>query len=82
MGNKMKSTGSRPGTTLRVVDDDPWLRDVCASFLDGEGYTVLLAASRANALVLAARDPPQRILTDAALPGMDGTAALRGAWRP
>ncbi len=64
------------GSELRilVVDDDPYIRDVVAQLLEGEGYQIEEATNGAEALSvvndLARR--PNVILLDLMMPVMDG----------
>jgi DNA-binding response OmpR family regulator len=62
---------------ILVVDDDDLLRRSLAFNLEKAGYRPSTAANAEDALLLARRDPPDLILLDIGLPGMDGLAALR-----
>jgi DNA-binding response OmpR family regulator len=62
---------------LLLVDDDALLRRSLAFNLEKAGYRVSTAASAEDSLALARRDPPDLILLDIGLPGMDGLDALR-----
>ena len=62
---------------ILLVDDDPLLRRSVAFNLERVGYRVTTAASAEDALALADRDPPDLVLLDIGLPGMDGLDALR-----
>ena len=64
-------------THVLLVDDDALLRRSLAFNLEQAGYRVSTAANAEDALALAARDPPDLILLDIGLPGMDGLDALR-----
>jgi DNA-binding response OmpR family regulator len=64
-------------THILLVDDDALLRRSLSFNLDQAGYRVSTAANAEHALALAARDPPDLILLDIGLPGMDGMDALR-----
>ncbi|MFN8458170.1 MAG: response regulator transcription factor [Anaerolineae bacterium] len=66
---------------LLVVDDDALLRRSLAFNLEQAGYRVTTAANAEDALLLARRDPPDLILLDIGLPGMDGLDALRNFQR-
>jgi len=68
------STGSR---TLLLVDDDEDLRDLIALHLSTTGWQVRVAASGEEAIELACREPPNAILLDGRMPGMDGLTTLR-----
>jgi diguanylate cyclase len=70
----------RPARVL-IVDDERQNRQLLEIMLEPEGFVVLTAASGADALALVAREPPDIILLDVMMPGLDGyqvVAALRG----
>lgn len=60
-----------------LVDDDPLIRTSLGFNLERAGYRTSTAADAENALGLARRDPPDVVLLDIGLPGMDGLEALR-----
>jgi DNA-binding response OmpR family regulator len=62
---------------ILVVDDDILMRRSLAFNLEQSGYRASSAASAEDALVYARRDPPDLVLLDIGLPGMDGLDALR-----
>jgi DNA-binding response OmpR family regulator len=62
---------------ILVVDDDTLLRRSLAFNLERAGYRASSAADAESALRLARRDPPDLILLDIGLPGMDGLDALQ-----
>jgi DNA-binding response OmpR family regulator len=62
---------------ILLVDDDALLRRSLAFNLEQAGYTIITAASAEDALAVARRDPPDMVLLDIGLPGMDGLDALR-----
>jgi CheY-like chemotaxis protein len=55
-----------------IVDDDASVRLVCAVNLAAEGLQVLEAADGLDALEQARRERPGLVLTDVAMPGLDG----------
>ncbi len=59
------------------VDDDALMRRSLAFNLEQAGYRASAAANAEDALALARLDPPDLILLDIGLPGMDGLDALR-----
>ncbi|WP_374447974.1 response regulator [Stella sp.] len=70
--------GSAGGRTILVVDDDADVREVTASRLRELGYRVLEAGSGGSALdILAAAPPPDLLLLDYAMPGMNGAEVAR-----
>jgi DNA-binding response OmpR family regulator len=62
---------------ILLVDDDALLRRSLAFNLEQAGYRASTAANAEDALALAHRDPPDLVLLDIGLPGMDGLEALR-----
>jgi DNA-binding response OmpR family regulator len=62
---------------IMLVDDDALMRRSLTFNLEQAGYRVSAAANAEDALALARRDPPDLILLDIGLPGMDGLDALR-----
>jgi class 3 adenylate cyclase/CheY-like chemotaxis protein len=59
------------------VDDTPTNVKVLEAVLAPRGYTVLAAASGPEALAMVAAEPPDLILLDVVMPGMDGYAVCR-----
>ncbi len=62
---------------ILLVDDDALLRRSLAFNLEQAGYRASTAANAEDALALARREPPDLVLLDIGLPGMDGLDALR-----
>ena len=62
----------RDGATVLVVDDNDANRLLAQHTLEDEDYRVVLARGGHEALELFARDPPDCVLLDAAMPEMDG----------
>jgi len=62
---------------ILIVDDDTLMRRSMGFNLDHAGYRASSAANAEDALALARRDPPDLVLLDIGLPGMDGLDALR-----
>ncbi len=62
---------------ILLVDDDPLMRRSLALILEQAGYRSSTAANAEDALASARRDPPDLVLLDIGLPGMDGLDALR-----
>ena len=68
----------RAGPTVLVVDDDDRMREYMRASLELEGYTVLEAGTADEGMaVLAGEKPPQLILLDVMMPGMDGWGMLQ-----
>jgi two-component system KDP operon response regulator KdpE len=71
----------RPQRIL-VVDDEPPIRRFLRTSLEAHGYDIAEAVSGEDALDAIARMPPDVVVLDLGLPGMDGFAViekLRGA---
>jgi DNA-binding response OmpR family regulator len=62
---------------LLLVDDDALMRRSLAFSLEQASYRVSALATAEDALALARRDPPDLVILDIGLPGMDGLDALR-----
>ena len=60
-----------------VVDDEPSLIRVVAGYLEHEGFVVTTAADGEQALAAARRDPPDVVVLDVMLPGIDGIEVCR-----
>jgi CheY-like chemotaxis protein len=61
-----------PETRVLVVDADTRSLEMLAVALLDSGFTVRTAASAAEALAEARKRPPSLVLTEIAIPGMDG----------
>jgi len=59
-----------------VVDDERFMRELCADILSEAGFQVVVAGDAQAALGLGQADPPAVILLDMMLPGMGGIEAL------
>jgi len=75
----MVDTGSEEERTLKilVVDDEPNVLDVIQSFLENEGYEVLVAESGAMMMGELEETEPNIILLDIRMPDIDGLQCLR-----
>ncbi|MCG3209003.1 MAG: Alkaline phosphatase synthesis transcriptional regulatory protein PhoP [Anaerolineae bacterium] len=62
---------------ILLVDDDELLRRSLALNLEEAGYRASTASNAETAMEIVRRDPPELILLDIGLPGMDGLDALR-----
>ena len=63
--------------TVLVVDDEPIVREVVVSYLEREGYRTLEAEDGERARELLERDPPNLVVLDVMLPGLDGLSLCR-----
>jgi two-component system phosphate regulon response regulator PhoB len=63
--------------SVLIVEDDEDIRELVSYHLLKEGYQVASVASGEEALALAEAQPPDLILLDIMLPGMDGMAVCQ-----
>jgi CheY-like chemotaxis protein len=61
---------------ILVVDDETEIRELLRRILEGAGYEVVFAADGFEALGKVHLDPPDLVLLDLMMPGMDGWQAL------
>jgi len=62
---------------ILIVDDQPQFRSATARLLAHEGHRTLEAADGSEALRLAATQPPDLVITDLFMPGIDGLEFIR-----
>jgi DNA-binding response OmpR family regulator len=60
-----------------VVDDDPTVSEVVARYLERDGYVVETVADGRTALDRALAEPPDLVILDLMLPGIDGLEVCR-----
>ncbi|WP_199614585.1 response regulator transcription factor [Paenibacillus alkalitolerans] len=58
--------------TILVTDDEPNITDVCAKYLEREGYRVITAADGEAAMDVWRRETPDLIVLDLMMPKKDG----------
>lgn len=63
--------------SILVVDDDEEVRSLLLKFLSRRGYRVQTASNGPQALTLVEQEPPNLIILDMYMPGMDGIEVLR-----
>lgn len=63
--------------SVLVIDDELQIRRLLRAGLEGNGYTVLEAATGQQGITQAAQHPPDVILLDLGLPDMDGLSVLK-----
>jgi two-component system, OmpR family, response regulator ResD len=68
----MESRGS-----VLVVDDEPTIREVVSRYLERAGYETRVAGDGPSALEAVAARPPDLIVLDLMLPGIDGLEVMR-----
>ncbi len=62
---------------ILVVDDEPKVRSLVASYLTSDGFDVVEASNGEEAVAAAKRRKPDLIIMEIRMPGMDGLEALR-----
>jgi PAS domain S-box-containing protein len=74
--NQSPDVTDHPARIL-VVDDERFNRQVLEGMLTPEGFRLLSAGSGEEALAMVAQEPPDLILLDVMMPGMDGYQVAR-----
>ena len=69
--------GTDQKATVLVVDDEPIVREIVATYLRREGYRALEAGDGHTARDLIERAQPALIVLDVMLPGIDGLELCR-----
>jgi two-component system, OmpR family, KDP operon response regulator KdpE len=64
-------------TRILVIDDEPQIRRALRAGLERNGFQVLLAAGGEEGLDAAAEHPPDLVILDLAMPGIDGFEVCR-----
>lgn len=72
----MQSKGST-GRRVLVVEDDPAIADAVRRRLVSEGYAVEVVHDGRSAVTVAEADPPDLVVLDVMLPGLDGIEVCR-----
>src|SRR5579875_1108894 len=62
---------------ILVVDDDPRITNLLRRILAYEGYSVAIAATGDEALMRSLEHPPDLMILDIMLPGIDGLEVVR-----
>jgi DNA-binding response OmpR family regulator len=63
--------------TVLIVDDEPEIGELVREFLERRGYRVKTATNGEDALALVKKEPPDLMLLDIYMPGMNGVDVLR-----
>jgi DNA-binding response OmpR family regulator len=63
--------------TILIVDDEPQIRDLLRNYLSARGYQVRVASDGQQALALVDQEPPDLIVLDVNMPGMNGIEVLK-----
>lgn len=64
-------------TRILVIDDDALIREMFRFYLDQQGHAVTALGSGAAAVEHCRQSPPDLVLCDLRMPGMDGLTVLR-----
>ncbi len=75
-------TQSEPRASVLVVDDEPTIGEVVARYLERAGYRTRVATDGPQALALSAASPPDLVVLDVMLPGIDGLEVMRRLREP
>ena len=75
--NDIEAQSKKPAATILVVDDNPINLKLVADLLAFEGYRMLKAVDGEEAAHRVQEDPPDLILLDVDLPGIDGLTLTR-----
>jgi two-component system alkaline phosphatase synthesis response regulator PhoP len=67
--------------TVLVVDDEPRIAAIARDYLTRAGYAVALASDGPKGLALARQQPPDLVVLDLGLPGLDGLDVARAIRR-
>ena len=65
-----------PGPRILVVDDEPTIREVLASYLRREGYETITAADGPSAVKADEEHDPDLLVLDVLMPGYDGLQVM------
>jgi DNA-binding response OmpR family regulator len=83
MSSGLQPVEQAPQRRILIVDDEANIREVLARYLRQAGFATMEAADGLEALRLAHATPPDLMILDLMLPGMDGLdvcRALRREW--
>jgi two-component system response regulator ResD len=70
-------TAQQTRRSILVVDDEPVIADVVSRYLERAGYATRIAADGFEALQAAGDAPPDLVVLDLLLPGLDGLDVMR-----
>ncbi|MGZ3601458.1 MAG: response regulator transcription factor, partial [Ktedonobacterales bacterium] len=76
-GSDSLQVAEAPQRRVLVVDDEASVREVLTQYLALEGYAVYQAVDGAEALAIARAVPPDLVVLDLMLPGIDGLEVCR-----
>ncbi|TMA56496.1 MAG: response regulator [Deltaproteobacteria bacterium] len=75
-GERERAAATLEGVRVLVVDDDPDARESVVTVLEQAGASVRAVASAADAVEALEREPSDVLLSDIAMPGVDGYTLL------
>jgi two-component system response regulator ResD len=78
----MTATAIPERASVLVVDDEPTIGEVVARYLERAGYRTRVATDGPQALALSAASPPDLVVLDVMLPGIDGLEVMRRLREP
>ena len=61
-----------------LIDDDPFILDLMSKQLQAKGLAIISTTDPEKALPLAQTEQPNLIISDIAMPGIDGLTLLKG----
>jgi two-component system nitrogen regulation sensor histidine kinase GlnL len=73
----MEESSPAAESTVLVIDDERFVRELCVEIIAGEGYRVLAAADAEEGVRLARSEPVGAILLDLMMPRISGFDALQ-----
>ncbi|PLX76923.1 MAG: hypothetical protein C0615_06020 [Desulfuromonas sp.] len=73
----MTAEQSKPKRKVLIVDDSKLVRTILAAPLDEAGYEVSEATNGEEALRLISEQPPNMLITDLNMPGMNGIDLIK-----
>jgi two-component system response regulator PilR (NtrC family) len=68
---------NEPKKTILVAEDEQSMRELLGMLLEAEGYAVAAAANVTEAMALYEKQPPDLVIQDLKMPGLEGTELLR-----
>lgn len=63
---------------ILLIDDDPFILDLMSKQLQAKGFKVISTTDPEKALPLAQAEQPSLVISDIAMPGIDGLTLLKG----
>jgi DNA-binding response OmpR family regulator len=66
-----------PQASILIVEDDPFLSSIIATYLEQEGYKVSVSTDGERSLALLEKEIPDLILLDIVMPGVSGFDVLK-----